>query len=119
MKNILVVDDSSVARMVVISIIEKMSDNYTFLHARNADEAISSIRDNDIHAIIMDHGMPDRLGMDLAADIRKTNPDIIIFMMTANIQETMKNQAKAIGAGFIEKPPTEDKLREFIDVIGG
>ncbi|MCK5547233.1 MAG: response regulator [Rhodospirillaceae bacterium] len=119
MKNILIVDDSSVARMVVKSIIEKLSDNYTLLQACNAEEALVSIRDHDIHAMVLDHSMPDKLGMDLAADIRKTNPDIIISMMTANIQETMKNQAKAIGVGFIEKPPTEDKLKPFIDAIGG
>ena len=119
MKNILIVDDSSVARMVVKSIIEKLSDNYTLLQACNAEEALTSIRDHDIHAILLDHGMPGRLGMDLAADIRKTNPDIIIFMMTANIQKMMKDQAQAIGVGFIEKPPTADKLKPLIDAIGG
>jgi len=117
-KNLLIVDDSRVARMVVRSIIENLKANVVILEAANGQEALQAIRDNQVHAVLLDHGMPDKSGLEVAVEIRAEKPDILIYMLTANVQESMKSRAQTVGVGFIEKPATEEKIRDFLERTG-
>lgn len=116
-KCLLIVDDSRVARMVTKSIIENVAANIHIIEAANGEEALEAIRNNQIDIVLMDHGMPGKTGLDVAIEIKEVQPDIIISMLSANIQDSMKEKAQAIGAGFIEKPATEEKIRKFFNSL--
>lgn len=117
-KTLLIVDDSRIARMVVRGIVEKLRPDLNILEASNGKEATQSIQDHTVDAILLDHGMPDESGLDLAARLMKQEGDLEIYMLTANIQDAMKARAKSLGIGFIEKPPTEEKIQSFLNDSG-
>lgn len=113
-KTILIVDDSRIARMVVRGIVEKLRPDLNILEAPNGEEAGQIIQDHTVDAILLDHSMPGEPGLDLAARLKEQNDDVVIYMLTANIQDAMKARAKSLGIGFIEKPPTEEKIQAFL-----
>ena len=58
--------------------------------------------------------MPGRNGLELAQDIRTRFPDMPIALATANVQDEIIAQARAVNATFVPKPITEDGLRGFV-----
>lgn len=117
-KTLLIIDDSRISRMVVRGLMEKLRPDLNIIEAANAKEGAQAVQEHTIDAALIDHGMPDEPGLDLAARLKAENADLTIYMLTANIQEDMKARAKELGIGFIEKPPTKEKILGFLEGSG-
>lgn len=113
-KTLLIIDDSRISRMVVRGLITKLRPDINIIEAANAKEGAQATQDHAVDAALIDHGMPDEPGLELAARLKVEHPDLTIYMLTANIQDIMKKRAKDLGVGFIEKPPTEEKMVSFL-----
>ena len=53
-------------------------------------------------------------GLELCEKLRAQFPDTVIALLTANIQKEIQNKAESIGVDFLAKPPTEEKICDYI-----
>ncbi|TGK50159.1 response regulator [Leptospira kanakyensis] len=116
-KKALIVDDSTVTRLMIRKIILDKFPNCEILEADSADAAKTLVADHkNIDFFSLDQNMPGNLsGLDLAEELRKSYQNTKIILVTANIQDAIKNRAKSIGIDFVEKPVSPEKILPHLD----
>lgn len=113
-KIVLVVDDSSLARMLIRNLIHQSFPGWTVLETKAADEALSRIEETTPQVALIDYNMPGMNGLDLAIKILDKHPQLQAHLVTANIQGKMQERAEAAGIGFITKPVSVEKLQKAL-----
>jgi CheY-like chemotaxis protein len=111
---ILLVDDSKLARIVAAKAVAALQPDWVRMEASNAAEAIEAIENHQIDVALLDYNMPGRDGLALAADLRTRQPAMPIAIITANVQDEVIAQARALKAAFVAKPVTPEGLRGFL-----
>lgn len=105
MARILVVDDSSTVRKLIIYILGKQ--NYDTVEAGDGIEALEKLALNQIDLIIADLNMPRMDGLELIRIIRESPSyeQIPIIMLTTETDEAEKKEALKRGANiYLIKP---------------
>jgi CheY-like chemotaxis protein len=111
---VLIVDDSKLARMAVIKALNALKPGWTRVEAASADEAVKLMQQSSPDLALLDFNMPGRDGLDLAAELRQSNPRMPVAVISANHQQEIINRARAVGATFLAKPLTEDAIAGFL-----
>jgi CheY-like chemotaxis protein len=117
-KQVLVVDDSKAARLVLRKMLQSI--NLAVDLAASGEEALKYLSANRPDAIFMDHTMP---GMDGLQVIRLIKNDaetakIPVAMYTSKEEQGYVDQVKASGAvGILPKPASADALSYIIDQL--
>ncbi|MBF0109488.1 MAG: response regulator [Magnetococcales bacterium] len=106
----LIVDDSSLARMMVRKIFADGFKDWELLEAKDGQEALEKTEGVALDLALVDFNMPGMNGIDLAERLLRKQPGLSIHLVTANIQERMQQRAESIGIGFIKKPVNQDKI---------
>ena len=112
--NVLVVDDSKLARMVMASAFRRIRPEWTLVETASADEALAAVSAKKIDIALIDFNMPDTDGLELVARIHKTHPGMPVAVVSANVQDEIIARARELNAGFIPKPLTDDALAAFL-----
>jgi CheY-like chemotaxis protein len=112
--NVLVVDDSKLARMVMASAFRRIRPDWTLVEAAGADEAMAAVSARKVDIALIDFNMPDTDGLELVGRIHKTHPGMPIAVVSANIQDEIIGRARELNAGFIPKPLTDESLAAFL-----
>jgi len=110
---ILVVEDDEINYLYVEAILE---NGFKLVHAVNGKEGVELFNGNDIDLILMDINMPIMNGIEATKEIRKTNKEIPIIVLTAYV--TSEDKEKALKAGcsdFLSKPLKRNQLLEIIN----
>ena len=113
-QTILVVDDSRVSRMLVRAIIDHANERAEVIEAGSGEEALNKSENVKIDIAILDLNMPGMDGLLLASKLLERFPSAKIGLLTANIQEIVRQKAKDLGISFIPKPITEERILNFI-----
>lgn len=113
-RNIFIIDDSRVSRMLVSGIAKKTYPEATIFEAANADEALALNIDKELTHIICDYNMPGMDGLTLCEALKKTHPKTHIFLLTANIQAAIRKKAQDMGIYFCKKPVTEERVLSIL-----
>jgi CheY-like chemotaxis protein len=111
---VLIVDDSKLARMVIASAFRRLRPEWKLVEATGADEALAAIAGHDIDIALVDFNMPGTDGLELLAQIRKTQPKMPMAVVSANMQNEIIARARALDAAFIVKPLTDEALSAFL-----
>ena len=111
---VLIVDDSKLARIVAGKALAALQPDWDRIEAGNAQDALDIIRQQKIDLAMIDYNMPEKDGLELAAELRAIHPNMPIAVITANIQDEVIARAREVNATFVSKPLTEDGLRGFI-----
>jgi len=111
---VLIVDDSKLARIVAGKALAALQPDWDRIEAGNAKEALGILSERKIDLAMIDFNMPEKNGLELAAEIRSSHPMMPIAVITANIQDEVIAQAREVNATFVSKPLTEEGLRGFI-----
>jgi CheY-like chemotaxis protein len=111
---VLIVDDSKLARIVAGKTLAALQPEWEKVEAGNAQEALAILGERKIDLSMVDFNMPDKDGLELAAEIRSIYPTMPIAVITANIQDEVIARAREVNATFVSKPLTEEGLRGFI-----
>lgn len=111
---VLVVDDSRTSRKIIISILRELRPDWNVAEAGNADEAMAVLAAEKPDFCTLDINMPGMDGLELAALLRRDYPQMRICMLTANVQESSRQTAAALGVGFARKPISKDCVGEAI-----
>lgn len=117
-KVVMVVDDSSLARMMLRQMIAEKFPNWKLIEATGSDEALIKASQTHLDLALVDYNMPVMNGLDLAILLLEQYPGLQIHLVTANIQDKMRQKAEAVGLGFIIKPLAFDKIKVAFDLIG-
>ena len=120
--NILIVDDSSTMRKIVLRNLKQTGfDLGEVYQAGDGQEALAVLADNTVHLILSDWNMPNMDGLGLVRAVRSdpNNAHIRIIMITTEGGETKVDEAIAAGAnGYVKKPFTADDLeKQLLPVI--
>jgi len=103
-QSVLVVDDSRVARMMVRSIIEDAHPGWRVSEAASGEEAVTAAAAVCPDYVILDVNMPGIGGLVAARQLKVLHPGLRIAILTANIQDAIRDQVADLGAQFITKP---------------
>ncbi len=116
---VLLVDDSSLARRTVRSILEELGCEVE--EATDGAQALERYFLNRHHLVILDMVMTGMYGLEVLTKLRELNPEVRVIVATADIQTSTVEQARAAGAAaFVNKPINRQKLPSIIStVLGG
>ena len=112
---VLIVDDSKLARMAVNKALRALYPEWPRLEAANVEEALQFMKQSGPDIALVDFNMPGRDGLELAAELRRSSPNMPVAVISANRQQEILDRAHAAGAAFLPKPLTEQALGEFLD----
>ncbi len=83
--------------------------------ATSAEEAIKRVEAESFDVVIMDFMMPALDGFKALKLMKVKQPDVQIILLTANVPDEKRKEAKALGAlDVIEKPPDLNALLKKI-----
>lgn len=100
---VLVVDDSSFQRRNLRFILE--AAGHEVLEAANGEAGLALAREERPQCVLVDLIMPQVGGLELLASMRRTNPATPVIVVTADIQDSVREQCAALGAaGVVNKP---------------
>jgi len=115
---ILVVDDSSTMRKIVMRSVRQAGFEIDeFLEAGDGKEGLIVLGTNPVRLILSDVNMPNMNGLEFVKAVRANDStkSIPIVMITTEGSEDMVNQAIGVGAnGYIKKPFTPEKIKETL-----
>jgi len=113
---ILYVEDNPDNRLLVRRVL--LAEEYSLLEARDAGEALNTLRTSQPDLILMDINMPDMDGYTLTAQI-KAMPGferVPILAITANVMRGDREKTLEAGCdGYIQKPIDIDQLTREIE----
>lgn len=110
--DILVVDDLPASLEVVKGLL-KPTEVFVST-ASSGEECLEKIKDTRFDVVLLDHLMPVMDGVETVERIRKTDPDLPVYALTAN---TAVDEAYYISRGFngyLSKPVDSEKLERTI-----
>lgn len=126
MKKILVVDDSSVQRKMIIQIIRKAGFNNDIMEAGDGLEAIGVLGENfqDIGIVLCDWNMPNMNGLEFIEGVAQVPAVAAVPVVMVTTEGTADKIAQARAAnsnlkGYVIKPFTPEQLRDAIAPIIG
>lgn len=104
MMKVLVVDDSTVMRKVLIGALSRA--NITEVdQASDGAEAVQAVQQNDYTLVLMDWNMPNMLGIDAVRAIRAQGKTTPIIMVTTEAEKSRVIDALKAGANnYVIKP---------------
>ena len=114
--SILVVDDESLIRWSLRRALTKRGHHV--VEAGSAAEAIQALnrRDEAFDAVLLDYRLPDRQDSSLLEEVRTLAPTVLVFMMTAYGDDTMRTVSQWLGArAVVDKPFHLDTFVEMIE----
>lgn len=115
---ILVVDDHAVIRAGMRRLLEGYPDFEVVGEAADGLEALAEAQDLGPQVILMDMRMPGMNGLDALRQLRASNPDLRILMLSAYEQdEDVLESLKAGASGYVLKDMAPDELAQAIRAV--
>jgi len=117
-ESVLVVDDEAHVRAFLKLMLEKLGIT-TIYEAGRMDEAREKFAVHSPVLVTLDVNLPGGSGMDLLREFRAVNDDVLIVMISTEVQAGVVNEAVDAGAdGFIRKDlPREEILTELKGIL--
>ena len=107
---ILVVDDSAMARKMLVRALPAQWD-VELRQASNGVEALAAYRQGDIDVMFLDLTMPEMDGFEVLETLRAEGLNCLVVVVSADIQPEAQDRVKKLGAiAFVKKPVDAEKL---------
>lgn len=115
---ILVVDDSAMARKMLIKALPASWD-VEITQAANGKEAVAAYREGKAEVMFLDLQMPEMDGYEVLEQLRKEDFNTFIIVVSADIQPLAQQRVKEMGAiAFIKKPVTATEIEAVLKRYG-
>ena len=116
---ILVVDDSSAMRMMVVRTLRQAGfGGKDVQQAEDGAVALESIRKSVPDLVLADWNMPNMTGIELLEAIRAENIDVTFGFITTESTAEMRQKATDAGAQFlIAKPFTTESFEKVLNTV--
>lgn len=116
---ILIVEDEALVRMFAVDALE--DEGFQVEESSTAAEAMEKLNslNSNVAAAIIDLGLPDSSGDELALQMRSVRNDLPILIASGRSERELKERfADAGHVGIVVKPYTGPMLLEALDAIG-
>ena len=113
---ILIADDGESQRFVLKGFL--LREGYVVGEAENGIKALQCVKDQHFDIILLDHKMSGMNGVEVLKEVKRTNPEITVVIISA--YGTIERAVEAMEAGafyYITKPVELDKLLILLDHI--
>ncbi len=115
---ILVVDDSAMARKMLIKALPSSWD-VEITQAANGLEAVEAYRAGKAEVIFLDLQMPEMDGYQVLEQIRKEDFNTFIIVVSADVQSFAQERVKEMGAiAFVKKPVNPAEIEAILKKFG-
>ena len=108
--NILAIDDEYYALELMKRALEEVAVGAKLYFCRDVKSALQTAAENKIDVAFLDIHMPEKDGIELARDLKMTNPKINIVFATG-FSEHMKEGIDLRMSGYVMKPVTPEAIR--------
>jgi two-component system chemotaxis response regulator CheY len=118
---VMVVDDTSVSRMLMTESLAEIGINNLAL-AKDGAEAFTQLKAKPVHLVISDQYMPNLDGLGLLKALRTHAPTAKIgfILVTGSPDKSLVERGRTIGLNnFIAKPYTTKAIRAAIEAVVG
>lgn len=116
--SVLVVDDSAMARKMLIRALPPAWD-ITITQAANGVEALSHYRQGGVDVIFLDLTMPEMDGYQVLETLRREDLNCLVIVVSADIQAAAQARVRAMGAiAFLKKPVDPVEVRTVLKEYG-
>jgi DNA-binding response OmpR family regulator len=116
---ILIVEDELLVRMFAVDALEDAG--FQVEQAGTAQEALSSVQllGNELAALIIDLGLPDRTGDQLAAELRQAKVEVPILIASGRSEREIRDRfVNDPRIGILVKPYTASMLIDALEQVG-
>jgi two-component system cell cycle sensor histidine kinase/response regulator CckA len=116
---VLIVEDELLVRMFAVDALEDAG--FDVEQAGTASEAINSLKQlsGELHAVIVDLGLPDRAGDQLAGDLRTIKADLPIVIASGRTEREIRERfASDSRVAVLAKPYTASMLVDALAEVG-
>lgn len=115
---ILVVDDSAMARKMLIKALPSSWD-VEITQAVNGKEAVEAYRLGKGEVIFLDLQMPEMDGYQVLEQIRKEDFNTFVIVVSADVQPLAQQRVKEMGAiAFVKKPVNPEEIESILKSYG-
>jgi PAS domain S-box-containing protein len=113
----LVVEDEPLVRMFLVEALSELG--YSVVQAASAREGmLTAERTRNLDLAVIDVGLPDRSGLQLAADLRASMPTLAIAIASGYGQEARGSLRDDPRVVFLAKPFRADALKDALQRLG-
>ncbi len=117
-KNILIVEDHELTRFGLKTTFENVDFVDHIYEADSAETAIEVFNNNNIDIIIMDLGLPNMNGIEATKQIRSSNKDVKIIILTShNDEKEVLNSLKAGANAYCSKEINPQRLVQVVQSV--
>ncbi|MET6990105.1 sigma-54-dependent transcriptional regulator [Sediminicola arcticus] len=111
MSKILVIEDESAIRRVLVKILSEENDSYIVEEAEDGLKGLESIKKEDYDLVLCDIKMPKMDGVEVLEAARKIRPEIPFIMISGHGDlDTAVNTMRLGAFDYISKPPDLNRL---------
>lgn len=109
-KKLLIADENEYIRKIIINKFETaldISHHFIFFEAKDGQEVLDIVGQEDIHVVIMDTNLPNINGFEVLRTIKRSSikAHIPVILLSDNIHRSTRTKAYELGAvGVIQKP---------------
>lgn len=117
-QNILIVEDHELTRFGLKTTFEGVEYVGKIFEADSAENAIKIFNENEINIIIMDLGLPNMNGIEATRQIRNSNKDVKIIILTShNDEKEVLNSLKAGANAYCSKEINPQRLIQVVHSV--
>ncbi len=111
MSKILIIEDESAIRRVLVKILSEESESYQVEEAEDGLRGLEAIKGNDYDLVLCDIKMPKMDGVEVLEAARKIKPEIPFVMISGHGDlDTAVNTMRLGAFDYISKPPDLNRL---------
>ncbi len=111
--NVLVIDDEEEIRRLLVEIITRQE--HQVVAVASAEEALNLLPFWTFQIAFIDHRLPGMDGLVLGEYLRKSNPDMMIAMVSGSVDGRVERRSRDLDLRFIPKPFGVDEILSVID----
>lgn len=114
MAAVLIVDDAGFVRKILQNLLTEVMGS-SVLEASNGDQAISICRSEPVSLVFMDLVLPEKNGVETAAELLASFPQIKIIAVSTIDQKWLIQRALTAGCvDFLQKPFTKASVSQML-----
>ena len=100
--------------MMIKKGIEELCPGWELLEAKNGEDALEVVKGNSVDFFSIDYNMPGMDGLELMEALNQQFPEAKKALLTANIQDAIRDKTQELGGQCINKPISDESIQKLV-----